>query len=192
MAETPPNTSAETPPYLISWNLTKRCNLKCGHCYLDAADLDGGTDISTEQAYEIIDSITPLSPGGMLILTGGEPLLRPDIFDIAAYAAKNGLTPVLGTNGTLIDSNIARQIKLSKIKGVGLSIDSATPHFHDTFRALNGAWDSTLKAVKLLRSHSVDFQFQFTVMQENIEQLQAVIELAAESGARAEYTPKSA
>ncbi len=180
-----PELKPVSPPYLISWNLTKRCNLKCGHCYLDSTELDGKTDISTEKAYEIIDSIASLSPGAMLILTGGEPLLRPDIFNLAARAADSGLTPVLGTNGTLIDSVMAEQIKASKIKGVGLSLDSATPLFHDSFRALDGAWAKTLKAAELLHARSMDFQLQFTVMRENMQELQAVIELAIATKARA-------
>ncbi len=175
----------QAPPYLISWNLTKRCNLRCDHCYLNSTELNGGSDISTAEATGIIDSVAALSPGAMLILTGGEPLLRPDIFDIASYAADSGLTPVLGTNGTLIDEQTIKQIKASNIKGVGLSLDSVTPLFHDRFRALKGAWAKTLGAAALLHEHAIDFQFQFTVMRENMDQIQDVIELAAVTNARA-------
>jgi len=177
--------AAPSPPYLVSWNLTNRCNLKCDHCYLDAKELNGDTDITTEQAYGIIESVAELAPGAMLILTGGEPLLRPDIFDLASHADSLGLTPVLGTNGTLIDETVAARIKASNIKGVGLSIDSVTPQFHDHFRGLDGAWTKTLTAAEILSKNNIDFQLQFTVMRENMEQIQAVIALAATTKARA-------
>ena len=119
---------SESKPFLISWNLTKRCNLKCDHCYLDASELEGSDgDIPTEEAFSILDQIAEYSPGAMLILTGGEPLLRSDFYDIAQHAAEGGLSVVLGTNGTLIDEAAAKRLKTCGVQGVGLSLDSILP-----------------------------------------------------------------
>ncbi len=172
-------------PFLISWNITKRCNLRCEHCYLDAAELEGGDDVSTEEAMGFVDQIASVNPQAMLILTGGEPLLRPDCFDIAAYAAQKGLTVVLGTNGTLIDGKTIKNIKDSGIRGVGISLDSAAPGYHDGFRGLEGAWSMTLEGIRHLRKNNIDFQLQLTVTRTNRKDIPSIIELAHREGARA-------
>jgi radical SAM protein with 4Fe4S-binding SPASM domain len=178
-------TAVKTPePFLISWNVTKRCNLKCAHCYLDSVELEGGGDISTKAAMKIVREVATLNPGAMLILTGGEPLLRPDIFDIAKKAARSGLTVVVGTNGTLIDAGSVKRLKASGVKGVGLSIDSATPEYHDRFRGMEGSWHKTLHAMRLVKKAGLDFQIQFTVTRENISDLPGVVKIAEAGGAR--------
>lgn len=172
-------------PFLISWNVTKRCNLKCSHCYLDSDELSGGGDLPTGSAFKIVREVSSLSPGAMLILTGGEPLLRPDIFDIASSAADSGLTVVVGTNGTLIDRETVERLKASGVKGVGLSLDSSGPAYHDRFRGQEGSWEKTIHAMGLLKRHGLDFQIQFTVTRENRAELPGVVSIAADSGARA-------
>ena len=120
--------------YSISWNLTKRCNLNCDHCYLDA-DFRGGfrsDELNTEECFRVVDQIAEVNPNAFLILTGGEPLLRPDIYDIVKYAADRKFMVVLGTNGTMINRENARKIKEAGAHGVGISIDSMIAEKHDT------------------------------------------------------------
>lgn len=96
---------------VVSWNTTKRCNLKCEHCYLNAETLTGGKDeLTTAEGYELIDQIAANNPNTVLILTGGEPLLREDIFELATYAKNKGMFPVLGANGTLLDGDICKKL----------------------------------------------------------------------------------
>jgi len=173
-------------PFLISWNITKRCNLKCMHCYLDAAELSSPKgELSTQEAFSLIDEISKTAPNAMLILTGGEPLLRDDVFDIAKYASSKGLMVVLGTNGTMIDARIACQIKESNIKGIGISIDSIKPESHDDFRGIQGAWQKTLSGIDVLKKHKIDFQLQVTVTKNNYNEIPFLIEYSIKSGARA-------
>lgn len=155
------------PPYLVSWNLTKRCNLLCSHCYLDSTELTGKDALSTADALRITAEITKLAPGAMLVLTGGEPLLRPDIFDIIREASLLGLNPVIGTNGTLLDSEVCGRLLDSGIKGAGVSLDSTTPSFHDSFRGVDGAWKKTLAGMDALADARIPFQLQFTITKEN-------------------------
>src|SRR3990167_11498982 len=97
-------------PYLLALNLTKRCNLKCDHCYLDATTKSAGGDneLSTEECYKLIDQIAEVNKGCLLVITGGEPLVRPDILDVARHAVKLGFMVVFGTNGMLINDRMAK------------------------------------------------------------------------------------
>ncbi|MBI2412423.1 MAG: radical SAM protein [Deltaproteobacteria bacterium] len=177
-------TEASVRPFLISWNITKRCNLKCAHCYLDAVELAGKDDISTAEALVFLDKIAIDAPDAMLILTGGEPLLRPDIYDVASYANSKGLTVVLGTNGTLIDREAARRIRESGIKGAGVSVDSIEPSFHDSFRGVKDAWQKTVEGLQYLKDERIDFQIHATVTKENRGRLRRLASFAGETGAR--------
>lgn len=172
-------------PFLVSWNVTKRCNLRCAHCYLDSTELAGRGEATTAEALSYIDEIASLNPYAMLILTGGEPLLRPDIFELSRHASSRGLTVVLGSNGTLIDNDAAKRLKENLVSGVGISLDSAAPEFHDSFRGSKGAWEASVKAMETLRSNRIDFQVQLTVTRENREEIPALIRLARSAGARA-------
>lgn len=177
----------ESPaPYLISWNITKRCNLKCAHCYLDATELSGIDDTSTGQAQKFIEEIkTVCPPGAMLILTGGEPLLRPDIYRIIEYASGKGLTVVLGTNGTLLDNLTVEKLLKAGVKGFGVSLDSVTPEFHNRFRNVNSAWERTVMGINALRRYGAEFHIQLTVTRGNIAEIPPLIEFAYKKGARA-------
>lgn len=179
------NAMAGKAPYLISWNITRRCNLSCAHCYLDSTALDGAGDITTEEAMRFVDEITSLNPGAMLVLTGGEPLLRPDIFEITGYAASGGLTVFLGTNGTLLDEAAALRLVRSGVKGVGVSIDSLTPSYHDSFRGVEGAWEKAVNGVEALKGAGLDFQIQFTITKDNRNELPQIIDFSRRRGARA-------
>ncbi|HQV11954.1 MAG TPA: radical SAM protein, partial [Nitrospira sp.] len=125
-------------PYLVALNLTKRCNLKCDHCYLDATTKAGGgsDELSTEECFRLIDQIAEVNKGCLLVITGGEPLVRPDILDIARHAVGLGFIVVFGTNGMLINDRMAKTLVEIGVMGVGISIDSLDPAKHDHFRGV--------------------------------------------------------
>lgn len=177
--------SAPSPPFLVSWNLTKRCNLLCGHCYLDACELSGADAVPTDEAFSYIDQIGTLSPGCMLVLTGGEPLLREDIFALASRASSLGLSPVIGTNGTLLSDEIARKLLDSGVRGAGVSLDSLAPQVHDRIRGVDGAWAKAVKGIEALSGSAIPFQLQFTLTRENMREIPAFIEFAEGTGAKA-------
>ncbi|MBI5286153.1 MAG: radical SAM protein [Deltaproteobacteria bacterium] len=172
-------------PYLISWNITKRCNLRCSHCYLDASELAGSGELSTQEALRLVDEIADINPHTMLILTGGEPLLRGDTLDLAGYATRKGLTVVIGSNGTTLDDTVVSRMMEAGVKGVGVSLDSVGPSYHDRFRGLPGAWERTDKGIDILRQHGLDFQIQVSVTKDNIKELPQIIEYSHRKGARA-------
>ena len=120
---------------LISWNITLKCPLRCAHCYVNAGEREAAGVLSTEEAYAVIDQICELGRP-VVILSGGEPLMRDDIFKIARYGTQKGLVMAMGTSGVLIDETCAREIRDSGIRKVAISIDSADPAVHDSFRGL--------------------------------------------------------
>ena len=130
-------------PYLVALNLTSRCNLKCDHCYLDATTKIGGghDELTTEECFRLIDQIAEVNRGSLLVITGGEPLVRPDILDIARHAVKHQFMVVFGTNGMLIDDAMAKEMVEIGVMGVGISIDSLDPAKHNAFRGLPNAWE---------------------------------------------------
>ncbi|MDH4101149.1 MAG: radical SAM protein [Nitrospirota bacterium] len=174
-------------PYFISWNTTKRCNLKCSHCYLDAADLSGDTsnELTTDECYRLIDQMSEVAPGAMLIITGGEPLLRPDIYDICSYSSQKGFISVLGTNGTPVTDETAARLVECGVKGVGISLDSMDPKIHDDFRKIDGCWEGAVRGMEACRTHGLDFQVQTTVVESNYNQIKDLIDFSYRAGARA-------
>src|ERR671915_2549833 len=121
--------------YSVSWNLTQRCNLQCAHCYMSAfAGADTGRELSTAECRRVIDEIAEVNPNVFLILTGGEPLLRKDIFDVAGYAAEKKFTVVFGTNGVLLREREARLMRERGVLGASISLDSTEARKHDLFR----------------------------------------------------------
>ena len=171
--------------YSISWNLTKRCNLNCDHCYLDA-DFRGGLrsdELDTQQCFNVIDQIAEVNSNAFLILTGGEPLLRPDIYEIIRYAADKKFMVVLGTNGTLINRANALKIKEAGAHGVGISIDSMDPGKHDKFRGVQNAWDQSMEAFNVMNDVGIDFLIQMSVSEMNYKEIPEVVAFAEKIGA---------
>jgi len=171
--------------YSISWNLTKRCNLNCDHCYLDA-DFRGGLrtdELNTEECFRVIDQIAEVNPNAFLILTGGEPLLRPDIYQIIRYAADKKFMVVLGTNGTLINRANALKIKEAGAHGVGISIDSMDAGKHDKFRGVQNAWDQSMEAFNVMNEVGIDFLIQMSVSEMNYKEIPDVVAFAEKIGA---------
>lgn len=171
--------------FLVSWNVTQRCNLHCKHCYIDAsASSKTKKELSTEEGLRLIDQIAQVNSSAMLVLTGGEPLLRKDVFQLAEYAAKKGLMVVLGTNATLINEAIAEKLKACGVKGVGISLDSTDAKKHDSFRGMQGAWESTMRGIEAVKKARIEFQIQATATKENYDEIPDIIDLAHSLGAK--------
>jgi radical SAM protein with 4Fe4S-binding SPASM domain len=170
------------PPRLIFWETTAGCNLACIHCRrITVADELLPQDLTTEESFDLIDQIAAFAQP-IFVLSGGEPLFRPDIFDIARHASDAGLIVALATNGTLIDADVARQIKASGIRRVSISFDGADAATHDTFRG-TGAFDRALAGMAHLRQVGVPYQINTTVARHNLHQMHETLALAKDSEA---------
>ena len=173
-------------PYVVSWNLTYRCNLACEHCYLDA----GGTplvstesfadrsELGTEECFRVIDEIAAFAPECLTILTGGEPLLRRDILEIVRRAAERGLWVVVGTNGVRITENVAQHLAEAGARGLSLSLDALDPDRHDRFRRVRGAWRNTVEGAEILNRTGLPFIVQTTAGSHNSGELEAIADFA--------------
>ncbi len=171
-------------PHVVAWNLTRRCNLACAHCYISAGSWHTAShELTTDECRRITDEILALSPAPMFILSGGEPLLRDDLEDIARHASAGGATVVVGTNGTRLTRERIRSLKDAGVTGVAVSIDSLEPRYHDRFRHGTGALDDTLAAVARLREERLDFVVQTTVTGGNRHEIGAIAARAAAEGA---------
>jgi AdoMet-dependent heme synthase len=171
-------------PHVVAWNLTKRCNLACAHCYISAGDWHASDgDLTTAECHRIADEILALNPTPMFVLSGGEPLLRDDLEAIAEHSATRGATVVVGTNGTLLTDTRVASLRDAGVQGFALSIDSLDPRYHDRFRHGTGALAQTLAAVDRLTAHELDFLVQTTVTRGNRGELASVAAWAAERGA---------
>ena len=180
-----PAAAAFSRPYVVSWNLTYRCNLACEHCYLDAGPAKVATpafadrsELGTEQCYRVVDEIAAFAPECVTILTGGEPLLRRDIVDIIRYAASKELWVVVGTNGVKITENLARVLQTEGVRGLALSLDALDPARHDAFRRVRGAWANTVEGAKILTRVGLPFIVQTTVGAHNRDELEAIAAFA--------------
>ena len=171
----------------LAWEMTRRCNLQCIHCRSSCrSDEKTLPDFSTSLAYKVIDDIAAFS-NPVIVLTGGEPLLRDDIFDIAEYGSKKGLRMCLATNGTLINEALCEKIKSSGIKMVSLSLDGATAEIHDDFRKQPGAFDATLHAARYFAKHEIDFLINSSFTKRNQQDIANCFHLAKKLGAKAWY-----
>ena len=182
-----PNTDGAPKPRLIFWEVTKGCNLRCIHCRATATELMSPTDLPTEKAKNIIDQIAAFA-NPILVLSGGEPLYRRDIFELASYATSKGIRVALATNGTLVDKNIAKKIVDAGVKRVSISLDGADAKTHDSFRGIPGAFENALQGLKNLRELGMGVQINMTVARHNAHQLPDVLELARSIGADALHT----
>ena len=177
----------EFKPKWIAWEITRRCNLKCVHCRSSSElEAKGHPDFPTTEAFRIIDDIAGYAQP-VMVLSGGEPLLRPDVFDIAQYGTGRGLRMCLATNGTLVTDEICRKIKESGIRIVSLSLDGSTEEVHDDFRSQKGAFEGTIAATKLFRKHRIEFIINSSFTKRNQEEIPKVYRLAKELGATAWY-----
>ncbi len=192
-------------PFLIAWNLTAQCNLRCGHCYMNAEETfqvssispfeKGGLrgisgeearrpELTLDEGFHLIDEIASVNPDTILVLTGGEPLLYKHTIEFARYASTKGLMVVIGTNGLLLDDTTVKRLRESGVSGVGLSLDSLDPAQHDSFRGLPGAWKRTVEAIERCRRHGLPFQIHNSVTSFNWREVTQIVEFAHQQGAR--------
>jgi AdoMet-dependent heme synthase len=183
----PPVEARANRPRLIFWEVTKGCNLRCIHCRASATELSSPTDLSTKTALGIIDQITAAA-SPILVLSGGEPLYRSDICQLARYATDQGLRVALATNGTLVTKAVARMIVESGIKRVSISLDGADSLTHDTFRGIPGAFDAAVYGLRNLKALGMSVQINMTIARHNARQLPEVLALAKSLGADALHT----
>ena len=172
--------------FLLAINLTKRCNLACAHCYMDAETMKygGKNELTTVELRGLLDDIAGRSNGTMIVLTGGEPLLRGDLEELLAYGTKLGLSMVVGTNGVALTDKRVQSLKSAGAMGAGISLDSLDPEKHDAFRGLPGAWEKTLNGIEACKRHDLSFQIHFSVTESNADEVPAMIDFARASGAR--------
>ena len=157
---------------VVVWNATKTCNLECVHCYADAEIKRFIGELSTEEAQRMIEDLSAFKVPALLI-SGGEPLVRPDIFDLADYATSLGVRVTFSTNGTLIDQKKAERLKKIGVTYVGISIDGGEER-HDHFRGKVGAFKEAVKGIRNCRAAGIRVGVRFTVTQENLGELDNV------------------
>ena len=171
------STAGARPPVVI-WNLLRRCNLTCKHCYATSADSEFRDELDTAEALKVIDDLHEAGVR-VLILSGGEPLLRDDIFELSEYARLRGFFVALSTNGTLIDEGNIEQIAAAKYDYVGISIDGLEA-VHDDWRQLKGSFAASIHAIDLCRQHGIRVGLRTTLTQNNYPQLPALLALMRE------------
>lgn len=177
----------EFAPKWIAWEITRRCNLKCVHCRSSSEiEIEGHPDFSTEEAFRILNDIVSYAKP-VVVLSGGEPLLRNDVFDIAKYGTEKGLRMCLATNGTLVTDEVCDKIKASGIRIVSLSLDGSTAEVHDNFRNEKGAFSGTVNATRLFKKHGIEFIINSSFTKRNQEEIPKIYNLAKELGATAWY-----
>ncbi|MDY4884407.1 MAG: putative heme d1 biosynthesis radical SAM protein NirJ2 [Anaerovibrio sp.] len=170
---------------IVSWNTTNACNMYCDHCYRDAG-CKAEEELSTAEAKTLLEQIARAG-FKIMIFSGGEPLMRPDIVELVAYAASLGLRPVFGTNGTLITLEMAQRLKAAGAIGMGISLDSMDREKHNRFRKFPGAWEGAVQGMRNCRAAGLPFQIHTTVMEWNNHELEALTDFAVAEGAVAHH-----
>ncbi|GAB1393934.1 heme d1 biosynthesis radical SAM protein NirJ [Rhodocyclaceae bacterium] len=179
-APTPLGPARKPPGPVVIWNLIRRCNLTCKHCYSISADKDFSGELMTEEVFRVMDDLKAFKVPA-LILSGGEPLLRPDFFEIAAKSKALGIYTALSSNGTLIDEAMSRRVASADFDYVGISLDGMWAT-HDKFRRMVGAFDKSLHAIRLCRDLGLKVGVRFTLTQDNFADLPGLLELIEEEG----------
>jgi len=174
-------TKAEFVPLIVSWNVTRKCNLKCSHCYINATKEEFRGELTTQEAKQLMNQLSEVSKP-LLVLSGGEPMLREDIYELIRYGADKGFRMGLGSNGTLIDGTAAKRLKHSGLKTVSISLDSSIPEKHDQFRGVENSWKKAVKAIKALKRNGILVQVNTTLTQQNHSEIDEIMSLAEQLG----------
>lgn len=169
-----PVRNAKPPGPVVIWNLVRRCNLNCKHCYSISADTDFPGELSTDQVFTVMDDLKAFKVP-VLILSGGEPLLRPDIFEISRHAKAMGFYVALSTNGTLIDEATADRIAEIGYDYLGISLDGIG-EVHDRFRRQEGAFDASMRGIRLCHDRGIKVGVRYTMTEGNIESLNGILD----------------
>jgi len=177
---TPLGQRRNPPGPVVIWNLIRRCNLTCKHCYSISADKDFPGELSTAEVFGVMDDLKHFRVP-VLILSGGEPLLRPDIFDIARRGKEMGFYVGLSSNGTLIDESNIGRIAAVGFDYVGVSLDGLA-ETHDKFRRMAGAFDKSMHGIRLCKERGIKVGIRFTLTQDNAQDLPALLQLLEDEG----------
>ncbi len=167
--------SGELRPVVV-WNVTRRCNLKCEHCYIDASS-EGKDEMSLDDFRKAFKDVAAAHVP-LIIFSGGEPLIRKDFFEILGLAKDSGLKAVISTNGTLITPKVAQSLAEQGVRYVGVSLDAASPELHDKFRGVKGSWKKALAGVRNARDAGIRTGFRITLTKDNYREVPALLELA--------------
>ncbi len=167
----------------ISWNVTKKCNLYCKHCYRDSSpgELTEG-ELTTGEGKKLLEDIKKAGLQ-IIVLSGGEPLMRPDIYELIEHATALGLVPLMGSNGTLITDGVAKKLKASGLNAIAISIDSATPEVHDQFRGTENALSMAITGIRNSMNNGLKVQVNCTVSKYNVDDIDSILEFANSEGA---------
>jgi heme b synthase len=171
---------------MVAWEVTRSCNLACVHCRASAERGPYPGELSTGECFRVMDEIAAFSKP-VIILTGGEPLLRSDIFELARHGTAKGLRMVMATNGTLITDKTIEEMKGSGIQRVSISLDGPDAKTHDAFRKVSGSFEGSLRGIDMLKKGGIDFQVNTTVTQVNLHQVPDILRLAVDKGAVAHH-----
>ena len=166
--------SADKKPVVV-WNMTRRCNLKCVHCYSASADIDYPDELTTDEGKKLIDDLAAFG-APVILFSGGEPLLRPDLLKLAQYATDKGMRAVISTNGTLITREIAAKLKTIGLSYMGVSLDGLEKT-HDRFRGTKGAFEKAMEGIRNCRDAGIKVGIRFTVNKRNLADVPAMFDL---------------
>ncbi len=185
----PTNHAPRTTDYplrMVAWELTRSCNLACVHCRASAERGPYTGELSTQEVLRVMDEIASVA-NPVIILTGGEPLLRPDIFDLATYGTGKGFRMVMATNGTLFTEETVQKMKASGIQRISISLDGPDAETHDTFRRVKGSFEGSLQGIGLAKKGGLEFQINTTITQANLHLIPELLRLAVSLGAVAHH-----
>lgn len=182
--KSPPTPIVNAGLNLIAWEITRSCNLRCAHCRASSENVRDPGELTITECYQVIDSVIEVGKP-ILILTGGEPLARPDVFDIARYGVSRGLKVVMGSNGTLISDDVVAECRDVPISRVAISLDFPTREMQDNFRGQKGSFDSALNGISALRRAGVELQINCTLTKLNAMYLDDLLNIALDVGATA-------
>lgn len=167
----------------ISWNVTKRCNLFCKHCYRESSpDEIIKDELTTEEGKSLLDQIRKAGLE-IIVFSGGEPLMRPDIIELVQYAKSIGMTPLMGSNGTLVTDDLAKELKAAGLDAIAISIDSLDPDIHNDFRGAENALSRAMAGVNHCIDNGIKVQVNCTISKYNLDHIDSVMEYANATGA---------
>jgi MoaA/NifB/PqqE/SkfB family radical SAM enzyme len=177
-----PAEKAPFPPVMVDFAVTRQCNLRCKHCYSSATDSPHQQELTTAEAKRVISEVAA-SGTRLITFDGGEPLMRPDIYELISYAKESGLHPMLGTNGTLLSTEAIDKLKKAGIGPIAISIHGPDAKSHDDFSGREGSWERSMAGIRNVASAGLPFQINTCLHHDNMDQFDSLVELAKKSGA---------
>jgi heme b synthase len=174
------------PLRMVAWEVTRGCNLACVHCRASAERGPYPGELNSQECIRVMDEIASIAKP-VIILTGGEPLLREDVFDLSRYGSSKGFRMVMATNGTLITQETVRMMKDSGIQRISISLDGPNPEMHDAFRKVKGSFAGSLRGIELAKKAGLEFQINTTITKVNLHLIADILQLAVSLGAVAHH-----